>query len=238
MAVVRDDFHTLGLQRAIEALGVPPRSQGDATSVRQWINDHVSPTTLMYATTADFWLALKKRQGPQRRKQKPPESPFRVRGAGGKAAEQAQRAEVEIWHEAWVAREGVMAQYDALADKVDAVSVSLLKTLRAQHPWVCLVASGFVVGYAEAVSSHLLERALTDPEQLRIEQLTMDQALRRQWFDQDERGWWIHALRKLQQGALEELESSFNVQYSALRKLALTDVAASSKEVDTEPPVF
>ena len=51
----------------------------------------------------------------------------------------------------------------------------------------------------------MLERAYPDADMIDIEYLTIADALRRDWFDREERGTWLRILRKLHELALDEM---------------------------------
>lgn len=239
-----DEYSSLGMIRAIESLGVPSRRLRDV-DVRMWINEFVPPDKLMYATVADFWLELKKWEGQRRRKQQPPASPFRNFGKGGRAADQAYRREIEEWHTAWCERLGAETVYKAVEGRTDSVSVLMAEELRRKHAWLMLAGTGrgkqrAVVGFANNLPAGLLEQAYADPEAIYIEHLTLADALRRSWFDRDERGLWIRVLGWMHDTALSELRANYASEMSEIQRLALTDLA--SREVLTEPsqrePIF
>lgn len=75
----------------------------------------------------------------------------------------------------------------------------------------------------------MLDRAYPEPDTMDIEYLTIADALRRDWFDRDERGTWLRILRKLHELALDEMSEHFVLEYSELARLGLmTDHVAGS----------
>lgn len=234
------EYWTTGKDLAIESLGIRDKLM-KAPQVREWIAAKVKPEGLLYTQVADFWLRIKKADGHARRRELDPPNPFIYRGKNN--AYQGRRDRIEEWHRAWIQRIGVQAQVDELEGKQDPVSHSLLKDLQQQHPWLVMITSkpkrGYtksIVGWALGLTPGLMDQAYSNPEDLALEHFTLDEALRRPWFDRDERGMWLKILERVQQYALEELGQTFDRQYAELARLALADHEVERRGGETAQP--
>jgi hypothetical protein len=225
-----DDYHSRGMTLAIKLLGIPDDTRLDAQGVRDWIEVHVDRQDgVLVVTVADFWLSIDKHTGPTWRLWSYPINPWLN-------VKRAPRFQVEDWYEKCVEREGVVPMDDALAGKQDAVNKRLRAKLREKHPWLVTMGpdrqpkkyKSFIVGNVGSISEELLDRAFPDPNTLNIEFLTLGQALRRPWFDREERIIWLRVLGWLHTAALEEQRQAFDEEYSAVSRLALMDRTGKS----------
>ena len=222
-------YITLGMALAIKSLEIPDTDRMNEQEVRDWISDHVGNDGKFFAQAADFWLEIDKEDGHEWRRWGYPESPWLN-------AKKALRPKVVDWHDRCLERVGVQAKADKLKGKQNSVSVGALKTLQREHPWlVCPNLDRPVKQYkrvaalAGFVPTGMLERAYPDADMIDIEYLTIADALRRDWFDREERGTWLRILRKLHELALDEMGEQFSVEYSELARQALmTDHVAGS----------
>ena len=224
-----ENYITLGMNLAIKSLGIPDADRMDEQEVRDWISENVGDDGKFFAQAADFWLEIDKEDGHEWRRWGYPESPWLN-------AKKALRPKVVDWHDRCLERIGVQARADKLKGKQNSVSVGALATLRKEHPF--LVCPGLdrpvkqykrVAAFVGFVSPGMLDRAYPEPDTLDIEYLTIADALRRDWFDRDERRTWLRILRKLHELALDELGEQFAVEYSELARHGLmTDHVAGS----------
>lgn len=224
-----DSYITLGMGLAIKSLDIPRADRLTAQGVRDWISEHVGNDGKFYAQVADFWLEIDKEDGHEWRRWGYPESPWLN-------AKKALRPKVVDWHDKCLDRIRVQARADKLKGKQNSVSVGALTTLQQEHPW--LVCPGIdrsvkqykrVAAFVGFVPPDMLDRAYPEPDTMDIEYLTIADALRRDWFDRDERGTWLRILRKLHELALDEMSEHFVLEYSELARLGLmTDHVAGS----------
>ncbi|PZS87672.1 hypothetical protein A7X83_01640 [Stenotrophomonas maltophilia] len=214
----KQDYWDTGLARAVDSLpGIPTRYWGDAAYVRQWIN-MAQEDVLLFTTVADFWLLLTNAKGQERRSLSPPKHPFDIKNGNGF---QAERSRVKQWHVDWIQREGVEAQYKAVKGKVDTVSVDWASQLEINHPYL-ITNTKDVIGALSFVSQGVLDRFT--PSVVNLEWMSLGQALRRPWVDRDDRVYWFKVLEAIQQAALDDLEASYGLERSEIKRLVLGDM--------------
>lgn len=223
------DYITLGMALAIKSLEIRNAHRLSEQGVRDWISAHVGEDGLFFARAADFWLEIEKEDGEQWRRWGYPVSPWLD-------AKRAPRFKVEDWYDKCIERVGVEAKVDRLAGKQNSVSIGALATLQKVHPWLVypnldrpVKQYKRVVGFVGFVPPGMLDQVYPEPDTLDIEDLTIADALRREWFDRDERGTWLRILRKLHELAVDEMSEQFAAEYSELARHALmTDHVAGS----------
>ena len=98
-----------------------------------------------------------------------------------------------------------------------AASISAGAALRATMMWMT-TNGGAVVGNVSEMPGALLDKAMAHPEQLSIQSLTLEQALRRKWVDAKERVVWMKRFELASQALVTELKN-----------MVLSKVAADAK---------
>ena len=137
--------------------------------------------THLHVTVADLWLNLSKYQSQERRRQDPPPSPFRKQGKDLVAV----KADIRDWDNAWLEIEHLR-----LGAKIYALSGTRAARTQAvkfrERLAVLTGGNGVVMGFVDQMTPTALAHALTQPAQLRVVDLSLDQALARRWWDKDE----------------------------------------------------
>ncbi len=143
--------------------------------------ERLPDTTRLQVSVADLWLNLSKYQSQQRRSQEPPPSPFTKQGKELVGV----KADIRDWDLAWLEIEHLR-----LAAKIYALSGTRAARTQAlafrERLAVLTGADGVVMGFVEAMAPGALAHALTQPERLRVVNLSLDRALARRWWDKDD----------------------------------------------------
>lgn len=137
--------------------------------------------THLHVTVADLWLNLSKYQSQQRRQQEPPPSPFTKQGkelVGGKA-------DIRDWDNAWLEIEHL--RQGARIYALSGTGAARAQAVKFRERLAVLTGgNGVVMGFVDQMTPTALAHALTQPAQLRVVDLSLDQALARRWWDKDE----------------------------------------------------
>lgn len=149
--------------------------------MRRAIEDRLPDNTHLHVTVADLWLNLSKYQSQQRRQQEPPPSPFRKVGNELVGV----KADIRDWDLAWL-----QIEHLRLAAKIYALSGTGAARAQAaafrERLAVLTGADGVVMGFVDRMAPGALGHALTQPANLRVVDLSLDQALGRHWWDKDD----------------------------------------------------
>ncbi len=145
--------------------------------------DKLPQDTKMKAALADLWLGLSQRVGRDRRKTKPPTSPFAKEGVSYKATKQA----ILEWEAAWrlkkIANTSAFELHQSGASEVQNSAVML----RAKLLW--LVEHGDILGWIQELPVEGFDAASV-PD-LTVQAWTLNDALHQPWRDPREQSLWV-----------------------------------------------
>lgn len=190
------EYEDKGRFMAIKYLGVGKRPKTLTNEgVRQAI-DSLPGKAELQTTVADFWLGLAKAEGRDRRKTQPPTNPFKK----AKTSFLAPKSKIEEWELAWRSKEAARVMGVSRVPKVREVA----NQLRYQHTWI--FEGKKIIGFAEQAPVDALNQALARPELLSIQELSLEDALRKPWKDPVEQRYWIERLQHAHRALEAELE--------------------------------
>lgn len=210
------DYDDEGFERAckfFEKLGKTFREDAVGKQEVREAFDALDPDKELDITSADFWLRLTMTEGRFRRNNEPPENPFPKTGR----SRLAPQGKILAWDKQWrkiAAYQAVKEVYEK-AGAADAISAG--EALASSMLWMTST-GGAIVGNVAGMPRALLDKALVHPEKLRIQRLTLEQALRRKWVEADERSVWM-----------ERFDHANRLLVSELKQLVLAQVAAETK---------
>lgn len=137
--------------------------------------------THLHVTVVDLWLNLSKYQSQQRRQQEPPPSPFTKQGKDLVAV----KADIRDWDSAWLEIEHLRQGAKVYALSGRGAARAQAEKFRERLA-VLTGGNGVVMGFVDQMAPNALAHALTQPERLRVVDLTLDEALGRRWWDKDD----------------------------------------------------
>lgn len=180
--------------------------RASAEEVRSAIND-LKPDVMLQTTMADFWLGLTRTEGQRRRGNKPPPSPFeRDDSNSNRRNFVATKRAIEEWDMQWRIREGAESLGREFAKGGTIQARNAGQMIRERLPW--LVANHKIIfGLLADLPRDQLKSVVEHPETLGVSWMTVEQALRGQWKESEERREWLYRFKEAQRDIERELEA-------------------------------
>lgn len=199
MSTSKAQYHREQVELVLEACNLKPTDAHLPYDYLRAQIDELGDDAMLTAGVADFWLDLDKEDGPKQRRIEPPKSPFKRMGN----KRWATKAEVAEWDLAWRARKAA----DLLRKSKSKRGSTLAETFLYQRFPMVMALIGDkrqVVGMAGWLPS--IAQSLK-VDQIDIDWLRPDQALRLPWLDRNEAAQWQSMLvgmhRRLEQEVAE-----------------------------------
>jgi hypothetical protein len=195
-----DEYHTEGMEQALrffKGLGGTVTVTLTADDLRQKINE-LPDGSVLQTTMADFWLALSRDEGRDRRANEPPPNPFMRKGRNKLATKKA----IAEWDVSWRLEDIRRYATRTFASSGAHESQQVAAHLRQSFPWLADDMDS-LLGNALDMPIQTFAQAIQQPERLRVVQLTVGQAVLRTWADRHDQSRWVdryaHAIRLFQE---------------------------------------